>query len=96
MNSSSTPTTTSPAERLIGPLGILLVVIGMVHTLPTLPGLDEWVRELVGNQSLTIRRFPFQYLNPLVFVLMMTIVLIMLVLIINVQMEEVKFIKLIN
>ena len=76
MNSSSTPTTTSPAERLIGPLGILLVIIGMVHTLPTLPGLDEWVRELVGNQSLTIRRFPFQYLNPLVFVLMMTIVVL--------------------
>ena len=76
MNSSSPPTTTSPAERLSGPLGILLVIIGMVHTLPTLPGLDEWVRELVGNQSLTIRRFPFQYLNPLVFVLMMTIVVL--------------------
>ena len=76
MSSTSKHSGAVSAEKLIGPLGILLVIIGMVHTLPTLPGLDQWVREVIGDQSLAIRRFPFQYLNPLVFVLMMTIVVL--------------------
>ena len=74
MNSSSTPTTTSPAETDRSP-GILLAIIGMVHTLPTLPGLDEWVG--IGWKPIAYyQKFPFQYLNPLVFVLMMTIVVL--------------------
>ena len=76
MSSTSKHSGAVSAEKLIGRLGILLVIIGMVHTLPTLPGLDQWVREVIGDQSLAIRRFPFQYLNPLVFVLMMTIVVL--------------------
>ena len=55
-------------------LAFFLVIVGMVHTLPTLPGLDQWAREVTGNPVLAIRRFPFEYLNPFVFALMMTIV----------------------
>jgi TRAP transporter 4TM/12TM fusion protein len=62
------------ADWIAAFLGIGLVIVGMVHTLPTLPGLDEWAREITEYPALSIRRFPFQYLNPLVFVLMMTIV----------------------
>jgi TRAP transporter 4TM/12TM fusion protein len=68
-------TARSPAiDWIIAFLTFSLVVIGMVHTLPTLPGLDQWVREFTGNPLLAIRRFPFEYLNPFVFALMMTIV----------------------
>ena len=63
-------------DWIIAFLTFSLVVIGMIHTLPTLPGLDQWVREFTGNPLLAIRRFPFEYLNPFVFALMMTIVVL--------------------
>jgi TRAP transporter 4TM/12TM fusion protein len=53
---------------------LLIVIIGLIHTMPTLPGLDEWVREVANDPTATIRKFRFDYLNPLVFVLMMTVV----------------------
>ncbi len=61
---------------MVSTLAFILVIVGMVHTLPTLPGLDQWAREVTGNPILAIRRFPFEYLNPFVFALMMTIVVI--------------------
>ena len=67
----SKPLTT---DRVIAFLTFGFVIIGMVHTLPTLPGLDQWAREITDYPALAIRRFPFEYLNPFVFALMMTIV----------------------
>ena len=61
-------------DRVIAFLTFGFVIIGMVHTLPTLPGLDQWAREITDYPALAIRRFPFEYLNPIVFALMMTIV----------------------
>ncbi|MEZ5651973.1 MAG: TRAP transporter fused permease subunit [Burkholderiaceae bacterium] len=70
--------TTSPDKpwpmRIASALGLLIVFIGLVHTMPTLPGLDEWVRALANDPTVTIRKFPYEYLNPLAFVLMMTVV----------------------
>ncbi|MEZ5661255.1 MAG: hypothetical protein R3E83_22925 [Burkholderiaceae bacterium] len=62
--------------RVASALGLLIVIIGLVHTMPTLPGLDEWARELAGDPTFTIRKFPYEYLNPLAFVLMMTVVVL--------------------
>lgn len=62
------------AKRLALALGLVLIAIGMFNTIPGIPGLDEWVRGLAGNSSFTIRKFPYQYLYPLVFALMMVIV----------------------
>lgn len=61
-------------RRAAGWLGFALVVIGMVNTVPSIPGLDAWVAELVGNPSFAIRKFPYQWLYPLAFVIMMVIV----------------------
>ena len=74
MNEPSEPSASIIIKWIIPVLTFSLVVVGMVHTMPTLPGLDQWVREVVGNPVLAIRRFPFEYLNPFVFALMMTIV----------------------
>lgn len=57
-------------------LGLIIVIIGLIHTMPTLPGLDEWVREFANDPTASIRKFPFEYLNPFVFVLMMTVVVL--------------------
>ncbi|MFZ7089889.1 TRAP transporter permease [Primorskyibacter sp. 2E233] len=60
-------------QRLALVLGLILVVIGMLNTLPTLPGLDTWVSDTFG-EGVVIRRFSYEYLFPLSFVLMMTTV----------------------
>lgn len=55
-------------------LGFCLVVIGMTNTLPAIPGLEAFVRNLTGLPDLVIRKFSYEYLFPLAFVIMMTIV----------------------
>ncbi|UOA29189.1 TRAP transporter fused permease subunit [Pseudosulfitobacter sp. DSM 107133] len=55
-------------------LGLVLVVIGLFNTTPSIPGLDAWVAQAVGNPGFVIRKFPYEYLYPLAFVLMMVIV----------------------
>ncbi|MFK7966602.1 MAG: TRAP transporter permease [Burkholderiaceae bacterium] len=70
-----TPTTqTEWPDRVAAALGLIIVIIGLINTLPTLPGLDEWVREMANDPTASIRKFPFEYLNPFAFVLMMTVV----------------------
>ncbi|WP_425051266.1 TRAP transporter fused permease subunit [Psychromarinibacter sp. S121] len=61
------------AHRLARVLGLILVIIGLLNTMPALPGLDAAVEQAFGK-GVVIRRFPYEYLFPLVFVLMMTIV----------------------
>ena len=56
--------------RLSLVLGLLLVVIGLLHTMPSFPGLDDWVKNQFGDGA-AIRRFPYEYLAPLCFFIMM-------------------------
>lgn len=60
--------------RLAYFLGFVLLVIGMVNNIPTIPGLDEFARELAGSPTFAIRKFPYEWLFPIVFILMMVIV----------------------
>lgn len=62
------------AQRFALFLGLVLVVIGLVNTLPAIPGLEQGLRGLTGVSGLTIRKFDYQYLFPLCFVIMMVIV----------------------
>ena len=61
------------AHRLARVLGMILVIIGLLNTMPAIPGLDAAFEQAFGKGAV-IRRFPYEYLFPLVFVLMMTIV----------------------
>ncbi|WP_417207198.1 TRAP transporter fused permease subunit [Antarctobacter sp.] len=54
-------------------LGLVLVAIGLLNTMPSIPGLDDWVTRTFG-EGVLIRRFSFEYLAPVCFVIMMTIV----------------------
>ncbi|MEC3863142.1 hypothetical protein VK792_17755 [Mesobacterium sp. TK19101] len=60
-------------NRLSLVLGFVLVTIGLLNTMPSIPGLDDWVSDTFGK-DVVIRRFSFEYLAPLCFVFMMTIV----------------------
>ncbi len=55
-------------------LSFVLVVLGMMNTLPSIPGLDALIGDIAGSNAVVIRKFPYEYLFPLAFVLMMTIV----------------------
>lgn len=54
-------------------LGLLLVAIGMLNTMPSIPGLDAGA-EALGGPGFVIRKFSYEYLFPLVFVVMMATV----------------------
>ena len=60
-------------NRLSLVLGLVLVIIGLLNTLPSIPGLDAWVTQTFGD-GVVIRRFPFEYLAPFCFLIMMCVV----------------------
>ena len=62
------------AQKVALTIALVLVVIGLMNTLPSIPGLDGLVAGMTGNISIVVRKFPYEYLFPLAFVLMMTIV----------------------
>ena len=63
-----------PAARLAFALGLVLVMIGMVNNVPSIPGLDQLAIDVTGDQTFAIRKFEYSYLYPLAFVLMMVTV----------------------
>ena len=50
-----------------------LVIIGMMHNIPGIPGLDQAVKATFG-EGIYYRRFPTEYLFPLLLTMMMVIV----------------------
>ncbi len=71
---NDTTTNRSQGQRIALLLAVLLVLVGMVNTLPEIPGLQNWARELTGIRFFRISGFPTEYLFPPLFVLMMVIV----------------------
>lgn len=62
---------TNPVARKFAlGLGMILVVIGLLNTMPAIPGLDQLVSNTFG-EGVVIRRFSYEYLFPIVFVIMM-------------------------
>ncbi|MEP5729350.1 MAG: TRAP transporter fused permease subunit [Sulfitobacter sp.] len=55
-------------------LAFLLVVVGMLNTMPEIPGLQDWARDLTGRQFFRVSNFPPEFFYPPVFLLMMLIV----------------------
>ncbi|MEM7440636.1 MAG: TRAP transporter fused permease subunit [Pseudomonadota bacterium] len=60
--------------RLVYWLATGLVIVGMINAMPGIPGLDQLVKDLSGNDNFVIRKFPFEYYYPLAFAVMMLIV----------------------
>ncbi|THH36138.1 TRAP transporter fused permease subunit [Aliishimia ponticola] len=61
-------------QRIALFLAFALVLVGMVNTLPEIPGLQAWAREITGIPFLRISGFPQEFFFPPLFVLMMVIV----------------------
>ncbi|MEZ5658012.1 MAG: TRAP transporter fused permease subunit [Burkholderiaceae bacterium] len=55
-------------------IGLIFVLIGLVHNTPSIPGLDEMVTRWAQNPTFSIRKFPYEWLYPLAFAMMMVIV----------------------
>ncbi len=61
-------------QRLAVVLAVILVVVGLVNTMPEIPGLQGWARDLTGRPFFRVSGFPPEYFYPPVFLLMMVIV----------------------
>lgn len=61
-------------QRIALFLAFVLVVVGMLNTLPEIPGLQNWARDITGIRYFRVSGFPPEYFFPPVFVLMMMIV----------------------
>ena len=73
--SSAVPTTQNSAvERVIYAMALIFVVVGAVNSMPSIPGWDEMIRSLVGDDKFPVRRFPTEWFYPAVFAWMMIIV----------------------
>jgi len=64
----------SVADSLVYWLGLLLVVIGLLNVTPSIPGWDDMWRSITGVDNFKIRRFPTEWLYPIMFFWMMLIV----------------------
>lgn len=63
-------------RKLVYALAFALVVAGMVNSTPSIPGWDDFWRNLTGLADLSVRRFPYEYFYPLAFAWMMLIVVL--------------------
>lgn len=70
----TTPLPKPLGQRIAFWLALILVVVGMVNTLPEIPGLQDLARDLTGRPFFRVSNFPPEYFYPPVFLLMMLIV----------------------
>ena len=47
--------------------GFLLVVLGMINNIPSIPGLEETIANIFNAESVLIRKFPYEWLHPVAF-----------------------------
>ena len=55
-------------------IAFFLVLIGMLNTIPAIPGLEELVWRVTGNDRIVFRKFSYEYFFPLTFFIMMVVV----------------------
>ncbi len=65
---------TSANGRLLYLLAVFLVVIGLLNSIPGIPGFDKGLQNLTGLDWFALRKYPREWFFPGVFALMMLIV----------------------
>ena len=65
---------TEPTGPILYWLAAFLVVVGLMNSIPGIPGLDAGVRSLTGFDWFAVRKFPREWFFPIVLSLMMLIV----------------------
>ncbi|MGB0440757.1 MAG: C4-dicarboxylate ABC transporter, partial [Paracoccaceae bacterium] len=61
-------------NRLVYGLALLFVGLGVVNSMPTIPGWDDMWRSLTGVETLRVRSFATEWFYPIVFFIMMCVV----------------------
>ncbi|SMY09427.1 TRAP transporter permease [Flavimaricola marinus] len=61
-------------KRIAIVLALILVLAGMLNTMPEIPGLQDFARDLTGQKFFRVSNFPTEFFYPPVFLLMMVIV----------------------
>lgn len=64
------------AMRLLYLLSIAMVLIGLINSTPGIPGYDDLMASIVGQDGMKFRKFPSEWFYPLFFSLMMFIVVL--------------------
>lgn len=72
--SDLTENTQNASHRLLYWLALLFVLVGLVNVSPSIPGWDALWKTITGWDQFKIRRFPTEWLYPIVFFWMMLIV----------------------
>ncbi len=71
---SDQPQNSDLGQRISVVLAFILVVVGLVNTMPEIPGLQDLARDLTGRPFFRVSGFPPEYFYPPIFLLMMVIV----------------------
>jgi len=71
---SSTHEQRDLALTLVYWLALALVVVGMLNSMPGIPGMDAAAVTLTGWKEFVVRKYPYEYFYPLAFGVMMLIV----------------------
>ena len=59
--------------RIASIIGLLLVLVGMVNNIPSIPGLESMIGGIFRTDSVLIRKFPYEWLHPIAFIMMMLV-----------------------
>ncbi len=71
---TSDHSSTTLGQKLALILASLFVIVGMINTMPEIPGLQTLARELTGQPFFRVSNFQPEFFYPVVFVVMMVIV----------------------
>lgn len=61
-------------ESIVYWLALTLVVVGLLNSMPGIPGMDNAFAGFLGFDHFTIRKYPYEYFYPIAFGVMMIIV----------------------
>ncbi|MFD0916221.1 TRAP transporter fused permease subunit [Pseudahrensia aquimaris] len=61
-------------QKIVYWLALALVIVGLLNSMPGIPGLDEIGVSLTGWNEFTLRKYPYETFYPIVFGVMMLIV----------------------
>lgn len=64
------------ASLLLHGLAVSIVAVGLLNSMPGIPGLDGAIRDLTGIEWLRVRKFPTEWFYPVAFAAMMVCVVL--------------------
>ena len=62
------------ASAFLYTLAVTVVIVGLLNSMPGIPGLDQALRDLTGRDWFTIRKYPTEWFYPIAFGVMMVCV----------------------